>query len=570
MQGTHDNSKTAWRTFKKTLSQGPDSRSTSEVSDVSLSRIAHGETFKKRRRKLPGLDAYFRGEHGGPGLNTGRFRFAVKGLLSLRESPVSGEGFKLWLAAHLQRRQGYATESSLPWVAARSAPFPGDVDDLIRRSVVFSPGNYLNDLRRYRAAFARGGADGLLAQSDLSLRRRRAQGTPGPLASRVWDMNAYAVIFLHDVLQRRYRYIYDEGKRDLARDCARLAAVDAHYTTKPLMRVDFSADTYDRMAVDIKRMAQGAAEQDWSFMRTVEPHARLTAGGAFASADVALDLVVNGDTLIEVKPFRHVAAGGSADQMVAHALLYWMEHPDVDLRELRFYMARHAAFASVSFATLQREYPLRDFGELLFVSEQDDVDRLLGESLDDFVAAQRNVASVRAWEMTDQLVSIGRRSERAGRIGVTEIAELREVPHVLEFSLSRPEDAGLPARMQRLLEAIRLDEVWETMYEERRAALLVQRRELQSARAVWDEFAARRNAGLGRSTHAALSLALPHDGSASAVARGARVASGAAGAVAMEEGPEGARDVAGAQDAEGGGPEGALDGSRQGLQRQRG
>ncbi len=458
---------------------------------MSLSRIGHGETFKKKRRKLPPLEPYFRGAHGGPGLNAARFRFAVKGLLSLRESPVSGEGFKLWLAAHLERSQGYATEGGFPWIEARSSPFPDDDQGLIGRTVAFSPANYQNELRRYRAAFLRGGMESVLQQSELSLRRRSSQDVATAFASRLWDVNAYVVVHLHDVLRRRYRYIYDGGTRNIARDCARLAAVDAHYTAKPLLRAEFSEDVYDRMAIDIKRMARGADECDWSFVRTVQPHVRLEAGAAFASQGAALDLAVNQDTLIEVKPFRHIAAGGSCDQMMGHVLLYWMEHPDVELRELRFYMARHAAFATASFAVLRREYPLWEFGDLLFASEQEELDKRLAESLDDFVLHQRHVASVRAWEMTDQSVSIGRRLERAGRIGVVEIAELREVPHVLEFALDRPEDAHLSARMRRLLEAIRLEQAWERMYEERNVRLRAQRLALREARERWDEFVAR-------------------------------------------------------------------------------
>lgn len=470
--------------------------------DVTLTRIAHGDTFKKWRRKLPAVADFFRAPDGGPGFNRAPFRYPVKGLLSFRETPISGEAFKYWLYAYWQRLQGYFSETDLPFMGTREEPHPDDPEGLLRHAVPFYAEYYLNDLRRYGKWYEAEGLNGVLRAAAVAGRLSAARGrrfasacgqgadTPGSMhltrvAPTPVQASVYAVIRLRDALRRRYRFITGEGKRDIARDCARLASVSAYFDVRPLWRPALTPDSYDRMAVDIRRMAQGAMEYDWSSLQEVRVGERLALGAAFGCPDAALDAVVNGAALLEIKTARHIVAPGSSDQLLAYYLLYMVEHPEADIQELRVYSARHASWAIASVEEIAARFPLWEFGDLLFAAESEDVDKLLAESPEDFFWRQRDAASVRAWEMADQILSIGRRMERAGRIGVTEIADIREVPHVLEAPLGRPGDAYLPDRLRCVIEAVRLEDAWTEMYERRREELLLQRTALCEARERW-------------------------------------------------------------------------------------
>lgn len=405
---------------------------------MALTRIAQSASFMKRRSEFPSLARFFRTPGEGRGLGRVPFRFAVTGLLSLRETPVSGIAFKYWFLAYAQRLSGRPVESLLPCE------------------------------RCYRKL----GPDGFPFLTEDTFR---------------------------DILGRRRWYILG-GETDLAQDCARMAAVEAVCEMKELRRPgSFREDVFKRMADDVNQMAAGLYERledpYWSFSGVREVLSPLGYGGAFGYPDAAADLVADG-AMFEVKPVRTVAAERSADQFVAHYLLYAMERPDADIRELRFYLPRHAAICTASLRELEEGVSLRGFGDWLFASEEIRLIRLRDESFEAFRERKFEAAMGRAWEVSDQNVMLGRRIERAGRIGITTLAEIREVAPVLDEEirqkLDRVGDEDLSPHLRDLLKSMRLDEIWECEHEQQRADARIALANWEIAAERWREYSSRR------------------------------------------------------------------------------
>ena len=443
---------------------------------MALTRIAHRSEFKKARRQLPSLVGFFRTLDGEPVHWAAHQRYKVNGLLGARESPVSGEAFKYWLYAHVQRQAGVLVERRLPFMERRQAPYPGDPDGLIVRSLPFCFERYSDELDRYKALYE-AGADGVSAHFPDGIRADD-------------EINGYVVTQLSEVLRRRFDYISGDDRAEIVRDCARLAALDAFYQAKPLLRTEFFEDTYDRIAVDLGHMIEGVLENDWGVGADVGVHERLPLGAAFGYPDAAIDIRLGG-RLIEIKPVRHVAEEGACDQMLAYYLLHAVAYPDQPIRELRLYLARHASFAVASIEEIAEQFPLWQFGEMLFTAERTYINTTLEQTFEEYCWNQRETAANRAWEMTDLIFSIGRRLERAGRIGVTRLGETRDAPHLVETDLLGEEDRELSMRVQHALKDVRLETIWENAYIKRREDLQKQDVELRSASEIWRDFVER-------------------------------------------------------------------------------
>ncbi len=443
---------------------------------MTLTRIAHRNEFKKARRQLPSLVGFFRTEDGEPVHWAAAQRYKVNGLLGARESPVSGEAFKYWLYAYVQRQAGVLVERRLPFMERRTTPYPGDVDGLITRSLPFRFDRYSAELDRYKDLYGAYGAHGAVGVSGIP---------PGDD-----EMSAYVLTQFPEVLRRRFDYISGDERAEIVRDCARLAALDAFYQAKPMLRTEFFEDTYDRIAVDLGHMIEGVLEHDWSSDAGIGVHERLPLGAGLGYPDAAIDVRL-GDRLIEIKPVRHVAEEGACDQMLAYYLLHAAAYPDRPIRELRLYLARHASFAVASIEEIAEQFPLWQFGDMLFNAERAYINATLEQTFEEYCWNQRETAANRAWEMTDLIFSIGRRLERAGRIGVTRLGETREVPHLVETDLLNEEDRDLSIRVQRALKDVRLEAVWENAYEKRREDLRKQDVELRMAHEVWRDFVER-------------------------------------------------------------------------------
>ncbi len=441
---------------------------------MALSKISHGDWFKWRRRHLPQLVEFFRGPDGGPGLNATAFRYSTRKLLGIRETPISGDAFRYWLMAYLQRRTHAVVEAGLPWLRPWDADHPDDPDGLIRLRLRTSPTTLREDLRRYRRVYVRGGAAALRELEDVTANDWQA-------------ISGFAVAHLFEALQKRYRYIAG-GAVGIARECAQLAGVPHPLTVRATMRAELNADAYERMAVDIRNMARGANRQDWTFIRRVQAHVPLRLGAAFGSPHAAIDLLANDATMVEIKPFRHIAEKGSCDQMVAHYLLYCAEHPDNEVEDLRFYCARHPAWAIASVEEIAQRFPLWEFGDLLFTAEQEAVEKGLRETFERYCERERQTATNRAFARNEQRISIERRFERAGRIGVTWIHEVRQQPEIVEDRLLTQDDAYLPEHLRSAAENTRLLELWRGGYERHMAQLQVQAQHLAQAREVWRAF----------------------------------------------------------------------------------
>lgn len=443
---------------------------------MTLTRIAHRNEFKKARRQLPSLVGFFRTEDGEPVHWAASQRYKVNGLLGARESPVSGEAFKYWLYAYVQRQAGVLVERRLPFMERRTAPYPDDADGLITRSLPFRFDRYSSELDRYKDLYGTYGVHGAVGVSGIPPEDD--------------ELSAYVVTQLPEVLRRRFDYISGDERAEIVRDCARLAALDAFYQAKPMLRTEFFEDTYDRIAVDLGHMIEGVLEHDWSSDSGIGVHERLPLGAALGYPDAAIDIRL-GDRLIEIKPVRHVAEEGACDQMLAYYLLHAVAYPDRPIRELRLYLARHASFAVASIEEIAEQFPLWQFGDMLFNAERAYINATLEQTFEEYCWNQRETAANRAWEMTDLIFSIGRRLERAGRIGVTRLGETREVPHLVETDLLNEEDRDLSTRVQRALKDVRLETVWENAYEKRREDLCKQDVELRMAHEVWRDFVER-------------------------------------------------------------------------------
>lgn len=405
---------------------------------MALTRIAQSASFMKRRSEFPSLAGFFRTPGERRGLGMVPFRFAVTGLLSLRETPVSGIAFKYWFLAYVQRLAGRPVESLLPCE------------------------------RCYREL----GSDGFSFLTEDDFR---------------------------DILGRRRWHILG-GEADLAQDCVRMAAVESLCEMKELRRPgSFREDVFARMTADVQQMAAGLHERlgdpHWTFSGVREVFSPLAHGAAFGYPDAAADLVTDG-AILEVKPVRTVAAERSADQFVAHYLLYAMERPDADIRELRFFLPRHAELCVADLRELEEKVPLRGFGDWLFSSEEIRLARLRDESLEAFRERKFEAAMGRAWEVGDQNVMLGRRIERAGRIGISTLAEIREVAPVLgeeiRRDLIRTGDEDLSPRLRNLLESIRLDQIWEREHERQRADALAALENWKAAAQRWREYSSAR------------------------------------------------------------------------------
>ncbi|MHB1629991.1 MAG: hypothetical protein ACYCVB_16765 [Bacilli bacterium] len=472
---------------------------------MTLTRIAHRNEFKKVRRQLPSLVGFFRTEDGEPVRWAAPQRYKVNGLLGARESPVSGEAFKYWLYAYVQRQAGVLVERRLPFMERRTAPYPDDADGLVTRSLPFRFDRYSVELDRYRDLYSAYGAQDAGAADVAALlpdetgaafgeesRTDNDGGTSGAagvseIPSADDEMNAYVVTQLPEALRRRFDYISGDGRAEIVRDCARLAELDAFYQAKPLLRTEFFEDTYDRIAVDLGHMIEGVLEHDWSSASGIGVHERLPLGIALGYPDAAIDIRLD-DRLIEIKPVRHVAEEGACDQLLAYYLLHAVAYPQRPIRELRLYLARHASFAVASVEEIAEQFPLWQFGDLLFTAERAYINAILEQTFEEYCWIQRETAANRAWEMTDLIFSIGRRLERAGRIGVTRLGETREAPHIVETDLLNEEDHELSIRVQRALKDVRLETMWENAYEKRREDLRKQDVELSMASDIWRDF----------------------------------------------------------------------------------
>ncbi len=426
-----------------------------EVLSVTLSGIAHSSAFQKARKYLPSLVPYFKNERGEPAFANAVFRYPVRGLLSLRETPVSGEAFKLWFVAYLQRELGRQVEPSL-----------------LGMHRVTREGTY----------------DGVKVSPPPGVAAGSVMGAP-PIgfAPDVVDGE------LHAALERRARFIHGANV-DIYKDCAKMAEFSLRFKTRPELRMDVSEDAFDRIAADVRNMAQGAVPAARNLVKLEQTDLRIWeligSGAAFGYSDAAIDAVVDG-CLLEIKPVRNLAAFGSSDQLLAYYILYAMEHPDRDIEHLGFYMARHSTFAMASTDEIVASFPVYEFGYLLFQSEHQALMRKVEQTFTDFCEYKRKAAGARAWEVEDEIVSVGRRYERAGRIGVTEIAEVRRVPPIMREDVSAGDYSFLPLHMQHVAESLRIERLWVEEYEARRESVARQLEALRQTREQWQQFAGR-------------------------------------------------------------------------------
>lgn len=454
---------------------------------MAVSSLTHERYFQHPREKqLPSLAPYFRridGEaswqHYTPML------YPTKGLLELREVPVSGEAFKYWLTAFVQRLDGQISERDLRFMNPRHRHYPGDDDALVEFSLPLSIGDpelLAKQLTRFRRVYEQEGLHALrqLACSlDETLQAADkqvavAQALPGldvlfrgataraPADQTIQWVNAYVALEMTDAVRRRYRFA--KGQRvDIVEDCARFATFVSYFEAKPEMQVDASGDFFMRLGHDIRSMATGARTQDWSWLQKAQAYVALPVAEAFREERAVIDLVLN-DALVEIKPVRSVMVKGAADQLLAYYLLYSFHHPDHEIQELRWYLGRHAAWITASIPEIRASFPVRAFAELLWNTTENFLTRAQKVDFERFCYHRTHVAGTDAWRMEDQLHSSQRRYERGGRIGVTRIAQQREVSHVIPAVMADPANAQLSERLQRAAEAGAIEQMWEQQY----------------------------------------------------------------------------------------------------------
>ncbi|MCY0876193.1 MAG: hypothetical protein OWT28_08000 [Firmicutes bacterium] len=486
---------------------------------MALSSLAHERYFQHARKKqLPPLTPYFkrldgetRWQHMTPLL------YPTKGLLDLREVPVSAEAFKYWLTAFVQRLSGQVTERDLRFMEERSAYYPCDDDGLVNFALPLSIGDpalLAKQISRFRRIYEQEGLHGLRqltyalkesltgpaeqvastrAAAHLGMLFRGADGTADaagqPLDQTPQWVNAYVALEMTDALRRRYRFVH--GQRvDIVEDCARLAAFVSYFEAKPEMQVNPVGDFFMRMGHDVRSMATGARALDWSWLRSVRAYAQLPIAQAFGVKQATVDLVLN-DSLVEIKPVRNVMVPGSADQLLASYLLYSFHYPEHEIADLRWYLGRHATWVSASITEIRAAFPVRAFAELLWNTTESFLMRAQKVDFENFCYHRRHVAGTDAWRMEDQLHSLQRRYERGGRIGATRIAPQRQVPHVVTSVVADPENAGFSPAVQRQAEARAIEQIWAQQYEEWQTALHHQYASLCAWKDEWRAFVER-------------------------------------------------------------------------------
>jgi len=507
---------------------------------MALSSLGHERYFQQQREKrLPSLAPYFRRQDGvADWQHKTPHLYSTQGLLNLREAPVSGEAFRYWLTAFVQQVDGEVREQDLQFMAPREQYYPLDDDQLVSIALPLSTADPVmlgRQLARFRKVLDNEGVFGLRElsrslQSGIGVAARevaasalvRGEAAEGRSGSYVgdWDdaardvfasasddrsplaavrpgsgraadghfqwVNAYVALQLSDALRRRYRFIKNQ-RVDIIDDCARLAAFDSYYMAKPEMQVDFSGDIFVRIGQDLRNMSSGVRRLDWSWLKQAQAHVQLPLGRVFRETRAVADLVLN-DALVEIKPVRTVMVPGAADQILTYSLMYQYHHPEHELRELRFYLARHATWVVASLDEIRRSFPVREFAEMLWATTENFVARAQQVDFERFCHRQAHVAGMNAWRMEDQIHSAQRRYERAGRIGVTRIAAQREVPHAVPDTIRREEDAELPDRLQRAAEALALERLWRDRYEQWHNDLREDYAVMQAMRDPWREF----------------------------------------------------------------------------------
>ncbi|KUO96424.1 hypothetical protein [Ferroacidibacillus organovorans] len=425
---------------------------------MTLSRIGHRREMKKGREKLPSLAQFFRTPDGKPIIGL-RSRHSTQYLLSSREVPVSGLAFTYWLMATWQRQFGKRVERGFPFRATGELPVDLDPHGL---SLVALPGlrtQYRRTLDSYRRIYEEAGVSGL---------KRRAQSRRDAAED---EVSAYLAIHFGDRLIRRYDYIRGLT-RPILEDCAAFAWYSALSEEGLAHEEAARADLLERIKQDITRLA-GEYVPLTQDVHELSVHQPIPYAAALGQPEAAVDAVMDGH-MLEVKTARHLAVEGACDQLFAYYLLDQLERGDRSIETLSFYLARHECYVSASVAEIRKSYPVDAFFKLLLDAERAHVDRVLNQSFLDFCEHQRATSGVRAWEKEDEIVSIGRRYERAGRIGVTEIAAVRAVPDVLNVSFEQTNDQALAGRIRQIAEANRLEAQWEALYEMRREAYLRQ------------------------------------------------------------------------------------------------
>lgn len=487
---------------------------------MAVSSLTHERYFQQvRMKQLPPLAPYFkrldgeaRWQHFTPML------YPTKGLLELREVPVSGEAFKLWLTAFVERLNGRATERSVRFMDTRMRHYPGDDDSLVDFALPLSladPDLLAKQLTRFRRVYEQEGIGALrqlarsLAQTLDGAGEQVAAASAMP-ASPALDVlfrgadvtregampdqtprwvNAYIALEMTDALRRRYRYI--NGQRvDIVEDCARLATFVSYFEAKPEMQVDPSGDFFVRVGHDLRSMATGARALDWSWLRQSKAYVTLPIGEALRAEDAVVDLVLN-DALVEIKPVRSVMVKGAADQLLGYYLLYTFHHPEHQIEELRWYLARHTAWIVASMREIKANFPMRAFADMLWSTTESFLVRAQKVDFDRFCHHRAHVAGIDAWRMEDQLHSAQRRYERGGRIGVTRIAQQREVAHVVTAVVADPHNVVFPEAIQRAAEAQAIERLWEQQYEQWQTELRRQYAALCAYRDEWRAFTER-------------------------------------------------------------------------------
>lgn len=430
---------------------------------MTLSRIGHRREMKKGREKLPSLAQFFRTSEGKP-IGSLRSRHSTQYVLSSQEVPVSGLAFTYWLTAVWQRQLGKRVEHGFPFRTVGELPMDLDPQGL---SLVELPGlrtQYRRTLDAYRRTYESVGVSGLKRRSGA----RRADDHKDVL-------DAYLAIHFGDRLARRYDYIRGL-KRPILEDCAAFAWYGA-VSVEGIAREEVArGDLLERIKQDITRLA-GEYVADVKDVRELAVHHAIPFGAALGQPGAAVDAVMDG-RMLEVKTARHLAVEGACDQLFSYYLLEQLERDDRSVETLSFYLARHGCYVTASVAEIRESFPVDAFFRLLLEAERAHVDRVLEQSFTAFCEHQRVAAGVRAWEKEDEIVSIGRRYERAGRIGVTEIAAVRAVPDVLNVSFMQGDDRVLAGRIRQIAEADRLEAQWEIAYEMRRETYLRQSAQL--------------------------------------------------------------------------------------------